>query len=81
MSKEKRQTYPNIKPHKYFTKRKVNSTDTMLATKPVLAICLIVTCSELKTMALGGVATGSINAQEAEMAAPASKGIASNLSD
>ncbi len=38
---------------------------------PVLTICGMVICPVEKTMALGGVATGSINAQEAEIAAGA----------
>ncbi|KKQ38411.1 MAG: Pseudouridine synthase [Candidatus Moranbacteria bacterium GW2011_GWF2_37_7] len=37
--------------------------------KPVLAICLIVTFPELNTIALGGVATGSINANDADKVA------------
>ena len=42
---------------------------------PIRAISPILIFPELKTIALGGVATGSIKAQEAASAAPANKGI------
>ena len=38
--------------------------------KPVLTIWLILTFPELKIMALGGVATGNMNAQEDANTAP-----------
>ena len=45
-----------------------------MSQKPVLTISPIVIFPELKTMALGGVATGSIKAQDAATAAPINRG-------
>lgn len=48
-----------------------------LSIKPVLIMSLMVIPPEPNTIALGGVATGSIKAQDAAIAAPANKGAVS----
>lgn len=51
--------------------------EVMFKKKPAFIISLIVSPPELNTMALGGVATGSMKAQEAAIAAPANNGAVS----
>ena len=48
----------------------INNMDRRLRTKPTLIISLILIVPQLNAIALGAVATGSINAHEAARIAP-----------
>src|SRR5690606_4049470 len=64
-----------------WTKIKVKRIAVIFKANPARIIWEIVTFPELKTMALGGVATGIIKAQDAEIAADANKGRTSIFND
>ena len=60
--------YPRETPQKYITNAQITA-PTKLINKPVTAICLTDTSPVPKIIALGGVATGSIKAIEADIVA------------
>jgi hypothetical protein len=55
------------------TKRKINNIENRFNLNPTCIIFLILMCPLLNTKVFGGVATGNINAAEAEIATPPRK--------